>query len=135
MEKYSRSVELNGGPGKGQHTKMVNQIVIAGTMAGVVEGIMYASKSGLDMNKTLDIITLGAANSFSLEVLGRRIVNNNLNPGFYVEHFIKDLEICLEESAKMDLSLPCLAIVKQFYTALKAQGGGRLGTQALIKVL
>jgi 3-hydroxyisobutyrate dehydrogenase len=91
MEKYSRSVELNGGPGKGQHTKMVNQIVIAGTMAGVVEGIMYASKSGLDMNKTLDIITLGAANSFSLEVLGRRIVNNNLNPGFYVEHFIKDL--------------------------------------------
>lgn len=96
---------------------------------------MYASKSGLDMNKTLDIITLGAANSFSLEVLGRRIVNKNLNPGFYVEHFIKDLEICLEESAKMDLSLPCLGIVKQFYTALKAQGGGRLGTQALIKVL
>jgi 3-hydroxyisobutyrate dehydrogenase-like beta-hydroxyacid dehydrogenase len=60
-------------------------------MAGVVEGIMYASKIGLDLNKTLDIITLGGANSFSLEVLGRRIVNKNLNPGFYVEHFIKDL--------------------------------------------
>jgi 3-hydroxyisobutyrate dehydrogenase len=63
---------------------MVNQIVIAGNMAGAVEGIMYASKSGLDMNKTLDIITQGAANSFSLEVLGRRVVNNNLDPGFYV---------------------------------------------------
>jgi 3-hydroxyisobutyrate dehydrogenase len=96
---------------------------------------MYASKSGLDLTKTIDTITLGAASSTALNVLGRRMVAGNFDPGFYVEHYIKDLEICLEESARMELSLPCLAIVKQFYLALKAQGGSKLGTQALIKVL
>ncbi len=114
---------------------MVNQIILAGNMAGVVEGLMYASKSGLDLTATIDTITLGAAGSTALNVLGRRMVAGNFDPGFYVEHYIKDLEICLEESARMELSLPCLAIVKQFYVALKAQGGGKLGTQALIKVL
>lgn len=135
LEKYSRAVNLAGGPGQGQHTKMVNQIVLAGNMAGVVEGLMYASKSGLDLTQAIDTITLGAASSTALNVLGRRMVAGNFDPGFYVEHYIKDLEICLEESARMELSLPCLAIVKQFYLALKAQGGGKLGTQALIKVL
>lgn len=135
MEKYSRAVNLAGGAGLGQHTKMVNQIILAGNMAGTVEGLMYASKSGLDLTATIDTIILGAASSTALNVLGRRMVTGNFDPGFYVEHYIKDLEICLEESARMELSLPCLAIVKQFYVALKAQGGSKLGTQALIKVL
>lgn len=126
---------MAGGPGQGQHTKMVNQIILAGNMAGTVEGLMYASKAGLDLTGTIDTITLGAASSTALNVLGRRMVVGNYDPGFYVEHYIKDLEICLEESARMELSLPCLALVKQFYIALKAQGGSKLGTQALIKVL
>lgn len=135
MDKYSRAVNLNGGPGQGQHTKMVNQIILAGNMAGAVEGLMYASKAGLDLHKTIDTIALGAATSTALTVLGRRMVDSNFDPGFYVVHYIKDLEIALEECARMDLALPCLAIVKQFFVALKAQGGGNYGTQALIKVL
>lgn len=135
IDKYSRAVNLCGKPGKGQHTKMVNQIILAGNMAGTVEGLMYASKAGLELTQVIDTITLGAASSTALNVLGRRMVAGNFDPGFYVEHYIKDLEICLEESARMELSLPCLAIVKQLYIALKAQGGGKMGTQALIKVL
>lgn len=95
MDKYSRAVNLAGGPGQGQHTKMVNQIILAGNMAGTVEGLLYASKSGLDLTKTIDTITLGAASSTALNVLGRRMVVGNFDPGFYVEHYIKDLEICL----------------------------------------
>lgn len=87
------------------------------------------------MHKTIDTIALGAASSTALTVLGRRMVDGNYDPGFYVEHYIKDLGIALEECDRMELSLPCLNIVRQFYVALKAQGGGRLGTQALIKVL
>jgi 3-hydroxyisobutyrate dehydrogenase len=95
MEKYSRAVNLSGGAGLGQHTKMVNQIVLAGNMAGTVEGLMYASKSGLNLAATIDTIILGAASSTALNVLGRRMVAGNFDPGFYVEHYIKDLEICL----------------------------------------
>ena len=135
MEKYSRAVNLNGGPGMGQHTKMTNQIVLAGNMAGTVEGLIYASKAGLDLKQSIDTIVLGAASSTVLNVLGRRMVDGNHDPGFYVEHYIKDLGIALEESDRMGLCLPCLAMIKQFYNALKAQGDGKLGTQALIKVL
>ena len=95
MDKYSRSINLNGGPGQGQHTKMVNQIILANNMAGTVEGLMYASKAGLDLHKTIDTIALGAASSTALTVLGRRMVDGNYDPGFYVEHFIKDLTIAV----------------------------------------
>jgi 3-hydroxyisobutyrate dehydrogenase len=135
LETYSRAVNLNGGPGKGQHTKMVNQIILAGNMAGTVEGLMYASKMGLDLHKTIDTIALGAASSVALTVLGRRMVDGNLDPGFYVEHYIKDLSIAAEECDRMDISLPCMTLVRQLYIGLKAQGGGRLGTQALISVI
>ena len=84
MEKYSRAINLNGGPGQGQHTKMVNQITLAGNMAGTVEGLMYANKMGLDLHKTIDTISLGAASSTALTVLGRRMVDGNYDPGFYV---------------------------------------------------
>lgn len=95
IDSYSRAVNLNGGAGKGQHTKMVNQIILAGNMAGTVEGLLYASKMGLDLNKTIETIALGAASSVALTNLGKRMVDGNFDPGFYVEHYIKDLEICL----------------------------------------
>ena len=135
LNSYSRAVQNNGEAGMGQHTKMTNQIVLAGNMAGVVEGLMYASKMKLDLKKSIETISLGAASSTALTVLGTRMVEGNMDPGFYVEHYIKDMEIALEEAARAGLCLPTLAVVKQFYTALKAQGGGRFGTQALIKVL
>ena len=84
LECYSRKVEHNGGPGKGQHTKMANQIVLAGNMAGMVEGLLYASKMGLDLTKTIETICSGAASSTSLTVMGPRIVKGNYDPGFYV---------------------------------------------------
>ena len=119
----------------GQHTKMTNQIMLASTIAGVTEGLLYASKMKLDLNKTIETISLGAASSTVLTVLGKRVVDGNFDPGFYVEHFVKDMEIALEEANRVNLSLPCLSLVKQLYISLKAQGGSRLGTQALIKVL
>lgn len=101
MEKYSRAVNLGGGAGQGQHTKMVNQIILAGNMAGTVEGLLYASKAGLDLKATIETIALGAANSTALTVLGSRMVQGNYDPGFYVEHFIKDLTIAVEECDRM----------------------------------
>lgn len=90
---------------------------------------------GLDVAQTIETICSGAASSTALSVMGPRILKGNFDPGFYVEHYIKDMEIALEEASRANLCLPCLALVKQFYVALKAQGGGKYGTQALIKVL
>ena len=135
MEKYSRAVNLAGGAGQGQHTKVVNQIILAGNMAGTAEGLVYASKIGLDLHQVIETIVLGGASSTALNVLGRRMVDGNFDPGFYVEHYIKDLTIAVEECDRMGLALPCLGLVRQLYIALQAQGGGRLGSQALIKVI
>ena len=114
---------------------MANQIILAGNMAGMVQGLLYASKMGLDVAQTIETICSGAASSTALSMMGPRILKGNFDPGFYVEHYIKDMEIALEEAGRANLCLPCLALVKQFYVALKAQGGGKYGTQALIKVL
>ncbi len=120
-----------GGPGAGQHTKMVNQTLIASNMVGVCEGLLYAHKAGLDLDTVLESVSSGAAGSFSLSNLAPRIIKNDFNPGFYVEHFIKDMSIALAEAERMNLALPGLALAKQLYTALQAQGHGRSGTQAL----
>ncbi|HBM14977.1 MAG TPA: oxidoreductase [Lentisphaeria bacterium] len=130
-----KNIALMGGPGKGQHTKMSNQIVIASTMVGVVEGLLYAQKAGLDQNKLVDIIGQGAAASFSLNNLGRRIINKNFDPGFFIKHFIKDMGIALEEARRMNLSLPGLALANQLYISASAIGLENLGTQALYKAL
>lgn len=129
-----KNIALMGCAGKGQHTKMSNQIVIASAMVGVVEGLLYAYKAGLDQNKLIDVIGQGAAASFSLNNLGRRIVNKNFDPGFFIKHFIKDMGIALGESKKMHLSLPGLALVHQFYISASAIGLDNFGTQALYKV-
>ena len=125
------TISYMGGPGSGQHTKACNQIVVAGNMIGACEALLYASKQGLDMQQVIDIVGKGAAASWSINNLGPRIVQGNYDPGFFVEHFIKDMGIALEESAAVGLSLPGLALVRQLYIAVKAQGHGRSGTQAL----
>jgi 3-hydroxyisobutyrate dehydrogenase len=130
-----QNIALMGGPGAGQHTKMCNQILIAGTMIGVCESLLYAVKVGLDQQAVIDIIGKGAAGSWSINNLGPRIQKGDFNPGFFVEHFIKDMEIALNEATAAGLSLPGLALVHQLYLALKAQGDGRCGTQALYKAL
>src|SRR5204862_5575637 len=119
----------------GQHTKMVIQILIASNMIAVCEGLLYGFKAGLDLETVFKSVTVGAAGSKALEVLGPRILARNFEPGFYVEHFIKDMGIALDESEKMNLCLPGLALAKQLYEAVRAQGYGRRGTHALMMAL
>ena len=135
FELMGKNIALMGGCGAGQHTKMCNQILISGTMIGGCESLMYASTCGLDQQAVIDIIGSGAASSWTINNLGPRIVQEDYDPGFYVEHFIKDMGIALEEAAALNLALPGLALVHQLYTAVKAQGHGRDGTQALILAL
>jgi 3-hydroxyisobutyrate dehydrogenase len=120
-----------GGPGAGQHTKMVNQILIATNMVGVCEGLLYAYKAGLNLETVMQSIGGGAAGSWSLMNLGPRIIANNFAPGFFVEHFVKDLGIALSEARRLGLCLPGLALANQLYLSLVAHGGARNGTQAL----
>lgn len=108
-----QNIALMGGPGAGQHTKMCNQILIAGTMIGVCESLLYAVKVGLDQQAVIDIIGKGATGSWSINNLGPRLLKGDFNPGFFVEHFIKDMEIALNEADAASLSLPGLALVHQ----------------------
>ncbi|KAK7358387.1 hypothetical protein VNO77_00314 [Canavalia gladiata] len=128
-------VNYMGGSGKGQFAKLANQITIASTMVGLVEGMMYAQKAGLDVALYLDAISTGAAGSRSLDLYGKRILKRDLEPGFFVNHFVKDLGICLKECQNMGIALPGLALAQQLYVSLKAHGEGNLGTQALVLVL
>jgi 3-hydroxyisobutyrate dehydrogenase len=131
FEKMGKNIRLMGGPGAGQHTKMSNQILIAGTMIGVVESLLYAVRAGLDMDAVIDVIGSGAAGSWSINNLGRRIAKEDFDPGFYIKHFVKDMGIALAESRRMGIALPGLALVEQFYVAAMAQGLENMGTQAL----
>lgn len=128
-------VNYMGAPGKGQFAKLANQITIASTMVGLVEGMVYAHKAGLDVSLFLDAISTGAAGSKSLDLNGSRILKRDFEPGFYVNHFVKDLGICLKECQNMGLALPGLALAQQLYLSLKAHGEGNLGTRALILAL
>jgi 3-hydroxyisobutyrate dehydrogenase len=130
-----KTIVHQGAPGAGQHAKMVNQIVIATNMIGVCEGLLYAHRAGLDLEAVMESVGSGAAGSWSLLNLGRRIMDNNFDPGFFVEHFVKDMGIALEESGRMGLSMPGLALAHQLYVALMAQGHQRDGTQALYLTL
>ena len=126
-----KNIIRQGGPGAGQHAKMCNQIVIAGTMIGVCEALVYAKRAGLDLDTMLKSIRPGAAGCWTLENLAPRIVAGNFDPGFYVEHFIKDLGIALEESRRMGLSLLGLELAERLYQKAAAAGDGRKGTHAL----
>lgn len=128
-------VNYMGGPGRGQFAKLANQITIASTMVGLVEGMIYAHKAGLDVAMFLNAISTGAAGSKSLDLYGARILKRDFEPGFFVNHFVKDLGICLKECQNLGLGLPGLALAQQLYLSLKAHGEGNLGTQALILAL
>jgi 3-hydroxyisobutyrate dehydrogenase len=135
LECMGKTIVHQGAAGAGQHTKMVNQILIAGTMIGVCEALLYGFKAGLDLNTVLKSVGSGAAGSKALEVLAPRMLRGDFEPGFFVEHFIKDMGIALAEAERMNLALPGLALVKQLYEAVRAQGYGRKGTQALLLAL
>jgi len=130
-----QTISYMGSSGAGQHTKMCNQILVAGSMIGVCESLLYADKAGLDQQSVIDIIGKGAASCWSINNLGPRIVSGNYEPGFVVEHFIKDMGIALQEADGVGLSLPGLALVHKLYLEVKAQGHGRLGTHALMLAL
>lgn len=131
FEIMGKTIVHQGAPGAGQHTKMVNQTLIATNMIGVCEALLYAHKAGLDLKTVMESVASGAAGSWSLSNLGPRIIDNNFDPGFFVEHFIKDMGIALSEAKRMNLSLPGLALAHQLYMALAAQGHAKDGTHAL----
>lgn len=135
FQAFGKNMVYQGKAGAGQHTKMCNQITIAGTMIGVCEGLIYGVKAGLDLNTMLESISKGAAACWTLDVLAPKIVKGDYSPGFSVDNIVKDLSICLEEAEAMKLSLPGLALVKQLYISLQAMDRGSSGTQSLYLVL
>ena len=135
FEVLGRTIVHQGGPGAGQHAKMVNQIAIATGMVGVCEALLYAQRAGLDVATVLETISGGAAGSWSLSNLAPRTLRGDFEPGFKVDHFIKDLGIALAEARRMDLALPGLALAEQLYVATRAHGRGRSGTHALLLAL
>ena len=124
-----------GPAGAGQHTKMVNQTLVAGVMISTCEALLYAHKAGLDLDTVLESVASGAAGSWTLSNLGPRIIAGNFDPGFFVEHFLKDMKIVLDEARRMNLSLPGLALCEQLYRATAAQGHARDGTHSLMFAL
>lgn len=135
LDIMGKTIVRQGGPGAGQHAKLSNQIVIAGTMIGVCEGLLYGYKAGLDLPTLLQSVAGGAAACRSLDVLAPRMLKRDFAPGFFVDHFVKDMGIALEEAERMGLALPGLALVHQLYVAVQAQGQGKSGTQALLLAL
>lgn len=126
-----KTVVHHGPAGSGQHAKLVNQTLIAGAMIGVCEGLLYAQAAGLDLNRVLASVEKGAAGSWSLSHYAPRIVAGDFEPGFLVEHFLKDMAIALDEARRMNIALPGLALVEQLYAAVRANGWGKKGVQAL----
>lgn len=134
FETFSSKVLLQGPAGSGQHTKMANQIMIAGTMTGMTELLVYAKEAGLDMNRVIDQVGSGAAGNWSLSNYSPRILQGDFSPGFFVKHFVKDLKIALDEAEKMGINLPGTQLAKELYDKLMEKNGENDGTQALIKL-
>lgn len=130
-----KTIVHQGPAGSGQHTKMVNQTLISTMMIGVCEALIYGQRAGLNLETVMQSVGSGAAGSWSLTNLGPRIIANNFDPGFFVEHFVKDLGIALAESKRMGLSMPGLALAEQLYLSVQAKGWGRNGTHALTLAL
>lgn len=133
LQLFGLNIVYQGEAGAGQHTKMCNQILIATNMIGVCESISYGLKAGLDVEKVLESVSTGAAGSWSLSNLGPRMIKGDIEPGFYIKHFLKDMKIAIDEAEKMNLDLPGLKLSKQLYDTLLEKGYGEKGTQALIK--
>ncbi len=125
------TIVLQGGPGSGQHTKMANQIAIAGSLAGAVEAIMYAKGAGLDPRTVLSSIGSGSAGSWQLNNMVPRMLDGDFEPGFYVKHFLKDLRIALDSAKAMKLDLPLLSLAEKLFESMQDEGFGDKGTHAL----
>lgn len=133
LEVFGKDIVYQGAPGAGQHTKMANQIAIASNMIGVCEAIVYAENAGLDLEVVLSSISSGAAGSWSLSNLAPRILKGDFEPGFFIKHFLKDMDIALREAEIMQLELPGLSLAREMYRELIEKGYGEKGTQALYK--
>ena len=132
---YAKAVTLMGGPGSGQLTKMVNQICVAGLVQALSEGINFAARAGLDVERVLDVIGKGAAQSWQMDNRGKTMAADQFNFGFAVDWMRKDLSICLGEARTNGVALPVTALVDQFYARIQAQGGARWDTSSLIRLL
>lgn len=132
FEAVGTNINYEGGPGCGQHTKMANQIMIAGTLSGVCEAMSYAKAQGLNLQTLLDSVATGAAGSKQLDAFGEKIMNGDYAPGFFMKHFIKDMNLAVEEANAQGLNLKILKQVLANYRTLEAEYGD-MGTQALIK--
>ncbi|MDV6376871.1 NAD(P)-dependent oxidoreductase [Sporosarcina sp. GW1-11] len=130
---FGKQIVYQGEAGAGQHAKMCNQITVAGNMIGVCEALAYAMKSGLDPETMLKSVASGAASSWNLSALAPRMIKADYEPGFYVKHFVKDLNIALKEAERLQLELPGLKLARTMYTDLLEKGYGEKGTQVLIK--
>jgi 3-hydroxyisobutyrate dehydrogenase len=135
LEVLGNRIEWFGEAGSGQRVKMANQILIASTMVGTVESLLYAQRSSLDLNRVIDLIGQGAAGCWSLNQLGPRMVRGDWAPGFYIKHFIKDMGIAMEDAKRMGLDLKGLELALSFYELAKKENYLEDGTQALFKVL
>ncbi|MGX7030900.1 NAD(P)-dependent oxidoreductase [Vagococcus zengguangii] len=131
---FGKTINLQGSAGKGQHTKMANQIMIAGTMTGMTELLVYAKAANLDLEKVIATVGGGSAANWSLTNYSPRILKEDFTPGFFVKHFIKDLKIALDEAEKMQIELPATRLAKVLYEKLAAEGYENNGTQSLIKL-
>ena len=133
FEAMGNNIVYEGNAGAGQHTKMANQIAIAGAISGVCEALTYGEAAGLDLEKLLATIGTGAAGSWQLSNMAPKIIKEDYAPGFYLKHFIKDMTIAQEEGLRYNKELPMLDKVLEIYKELQHKGFGDLGTQALIK--
>jgi 3-hydroxyisobutyrate dehydrogenase len=132
LERMGKTIVHQGPAGAGQHTKLVNQMLIAANMVGVCEALLFARRAGLDPLRVIASVGSGAAASWSVNQLGPKIAARDFAPGFYVEHFLKDMGIALREARRMGLALPGLELAERLYREVEALGHGRSGTQALI---
>lgn len=133
FEAMGTNINYEGKAGSGQHCKLANQIMIAGTLSGVCEAITYAQEKGLDLDTFMKSVSAGAAGSRQLDLFGPKIAVGDYTPGFFMKHFIKDMKLALIEANKSGLDLGVLSQVLANYEELEAEGYGELGTQALIK--
>lgn len=127
------NINRQGPAGCGQHAKLANQIMIAGTLSGICEALTYAKAQGLDLDRLVASLATGAAGSKQLDAFGEKIIAGDYAPGFFLKHFIKDMGLALSEAQAKGLSLEILEQALANYRQLEDRGFGDLGTQALIK--
>ena len=135
LKSYGKNIQLIGNSGSGQLCKMVNQICIAGLVQGLSEGLSFGLKSKLDMNKVLNVISGGAAQSWQLDNRANTMIKNKFDFGFAVDWMCKDLNICFDHSKSINAQLPITEIIYKYYEKIRSNGGGRWDTSSLISLL